>query len=239
MEKMEVQENDLRTYNSVSPYLKKPHEAILVLLNIPFQDGFTIWLTMYFNFVVNLHDFNLSIVLILPFKFFFGDLVNDALYYWLHTNLHKPQWYTQHKLHHLVKHPIAWCAGIMNWEEMLATFLITRIFTPIIIYYIFGPWKVPEFCVYNLYLGAFEISGHSGCIGGNILSTMRIGTDIFMLALGIQLEVGHHDLHHELSTVNFGKRCSLYDKIFGTYMDHKLKVPSYMGGSAMMKKKSK
>jgi sterol desaturase/sphingolipid hydroxylase (fatty acid hydroxylase superfamily) len=238
VESIDVQENDLRIYDTVTPYLKKPLEAVLVLLNIPFQDGLTIWLSIYLGFVIPLKDFKLRMVLLMPLKHFIGDLVNDAFYYSMHTSLHTPRWYSHHKLHHMVKHPTGWCAGIMNWQEMLETFLVTRIFTPIILYYVFGPWYVPEFLMYNVYLGVLEIGGHTGCVGGSSV-LFRTGTSIIMNPLGIQLEVGHHDLHHELFNVNFGKRCSLYDKMFATFMDCKLKVPSYEGGSTMLRTRIK
>jgi len=229
-ESMDVQENDLRIWDTVSPYLGKPWKALLVLLNIPFQDGLTIWLSIYFGFAVHVKEFKLSLVMFMPLKHFLSDLVNDAFYYYLHTSLHTPRWYSHHKLHHMVKHPTSWCAGIMDWQEMLETFLITRIFTPMLLYFIFGPWLIPELFMYNLYLGVLEIGGHTGCVGGNSV-VMRTGTGIFLNPLGINLEIGHHDLHHELFNVNFGKRCSLYDKIFGTYMDYQMKIPSYQGGS--------
>jgi len=236
IESIDVQENDLRIWDTVFPYLEKPKEALLVLVNIPFQDALTIWLSIYFRFAVPVNHFELSLVFLMPLKHFICDLVNDAFYYYLHTSLHTPRWYSHHKLHHMVKHPTSWCAGIMAWQEMLETFLITRIVTPVLLYFVFGPWLIPELLMYNIYLGVLEIGGHTGCVGGNSV-VFRTGTGIFMNPLGIQLEVGHHDLHHELFNVNFGKRCSLYDKIFGTYLDHSLKVPSYEGGSTMMRKK--
>jgi len=173
-------------------------------------------------------------VLFVPVKFFLSDLMNDAGYYWLHTTLHTPKWYSHHKLHHMVKHPTAWCAGIMDAREMLETFALTRVFTPIVFYYLFGPWSIPEFLLYNMYLGVFELGGHTGMVGGSTILG-RMGTGVFMYPLGIQLEIGHHDLHHELFNVNFGKRCSLYDQMFGTYLDDRCKVPSYKGGSTLKK----
>jgi len=237
-ESVDVQENDLRIYDTVTPYLKKPFDAILVLLNIPFQDALAIWLSIYLGFVLPLKELQLSLILLMPLKHFISDLVNDAFYYYLHTSLHTPRWYSHHKMHHLVKHPTAWCAGIMDWREMCETFLLTRILTPILMYFVFGPWNIPEFLLYNAYLGILEIGGHTGCVGGNSV-LFRTGTSIFMVPLGIQLEIGHHDLHHELFNVNFGKRCSLYDKMFGTYMDAQLKVPSFEGGSKTIRKKGR
>jgi len=237
LESIDIQENDLRIYDTVTPYLKKPQEALLVLLNIPLQDALAIWLSIYFGVVQPLRQLQLSLILLMPLKHFISDLVNDAFYYYLHTSLHTPRWYAHHKIHHMVKHPTSWCAGIMDWREMLETFLITRIVTPILMYLVFGPWNIPEFLLYNAYLGILEIGGHAGCVGGNSV-LFRTGTGIFMVPLGIQLEIGHHDLHHELFNVNFGKRCSLYDKMFGTYMDYKLKVPYFEGGSTLRSKKT-
>jgi len=236
LESNDAQENDLRIYDTVTPYLNKPQEALLVLLNIPFEDGLAIWLSIYFGFVVPLKQFQLSLVLLMPLKHFMADIVTDAFYYYLHTTLHTPRWYSHHKIHHMVKHSTSWCAGIMDWQEMFETFVITRIVTPILLYFVFGPWNIPEFLLYNVYLGNLEIGGHSGCVEGNTV-LFRTGTSIFMVPLGIQLDVGHHALHHELFYVNFGKRCSLYDKMFGTYMDARLKVPSFEGGSTMRRTK--
>ena len=236
LESIDEQENDLRIWETVVPYLEKPHEALLVLLNIPFQDGLTMYLPIYFGIAVPLNKFKLFTVLMIPFKHFLSDLLNDAFYYFLHTSLHKPQWYSHHKLHHMVKHPTSWCSGIMDWREMLETFLLTRCLTPLIFFYVFGPWLIPEIMFYNSYLVNLEIGGHSGSVGGKAFD-FRTGTGILMCPLGIELEIGHHDLHHELFNVNFGKRCSLYDKIFGTYLDNKFKIPSYDGGSKKMSKK--
>lgn len=225
------QEADLRIYDTVTPYKDKKFEALSIILNIPFQDGLTVFLAIWMGFAVPLtSDWNHWTAYLLPAKLFLTDILNDAGYYALHTTLHQPKYYKHHKLHHLVKHPTSWCAGLMSFSEMFETFVITRILTPFVFSLIFGKWTIPEFMIYNCYMGMLEVGGHSGNVGGLDCSTY-CGTSFFAYIFDIKLEITHHDLHHELFNVNFSKRTSLFDKLFGTFLDAKHKVPSYEGGS--------
>merc|ERR1719204_867309 len=103
---------------------------------------------------------------------------------------------------------------------MFVTFLFTRVATPALFYLIFGPWPVVEYLCYQYAAVSIEILGHSGQISPGVKNTLRFGQAFLVESLGINLEVGHHDLHHTLWNVNFGKRLSLMDKAFGTFLDH-------------------
>merc|ERR1711879_983541 len=179
---------------------------------IPFLDGVTIYALIYFGLVDTApHAWTWMTIFAFPLKMFATDFVNDIFYYSMHRYWHTPEAYNTHKLHHLVKYPVSFIAGIMSTEEMLLTFIATRIVVPVIFVGLLGPWNITEFLAYNCYLGFLEILGLSGQVLDEINNTSRFGQAFIVTTLGINLEVGAHDLHHEFWNCNFGKRMCFMD----------------------------
>lgn len=222
---LENQDDEFRIIKSLEPFLSNLQQVIWDIGKVPIFDAILQWFCFLIGIVlVNTNtSWTWERVMFFPIRLFLTDLVNDTFYWMMHRYWHTPAGYPSHKFHHTVKTPVSWVAAVMTTEEMFVTFLFTRVATPALFYLIFGPWPVVEYLCYQYALVSIEILGHSGQVSPGINNTCRFGQGFLTETLGINLEIGHHDLHHELSNVNFGKRLCLMDKLMGTFKDHREK----------------
>ena len=145
------------------------------------------------------------------FFLFLFEIVLDFFHYSFHRFMHK-RWYRFHKVHHTFTHPT-----VLNTYyhhpidllllESLPTFLTLWLFKGI-----FNCFQIKLLFVYKSFI---EISGHSG---KHIAPSSCFPLCVWLpRILGIHLYTEDHDLHHNLSIINFSKRFSLWDRVFGTY----------------------
>merc|ERR1711879_408689 len=225
LRQVENQDDEYRIIASIKPFLGDLSVALKEVFKTPIFDCVTTWACFILGIAAtDQFGWTWRMVKFFPMKLFICDIINDTFYWTLHRYWHKPENYQTHKLHHTVNTPIAWVAAIMTTEEMFVTFLITRIVTPAIAFLLWGQWSTVEYLMYHSTLLAIEILGHSGQVHPGVNNTCRYGQAFLSESLGINLEIGHHDLHHELGNVNFGKRLCLMDKLFGTFKDHREKI---------------
>ena len=151
-----------------------------------------------------------------PTKFFLlylflFEIILDFFHYSLHRFMHK-HWYRFHKIHHRFTHPVVlntYCHHPIDLVllESLPTIITLRIFSGI-----FSCFQLKLLLVYKSFI---EISGHSG---KHIAPSSCFPLCVWLpRMLGIHLYTEDHDIHHNLSTINFSKRFSLWDRVFGTY----------------------
>lgn len=140
------------------------------------------------------------------------ELVFDFFHYWMHRGLHAyPKLYQSiHKRHHRYQHTSVYTAYYTHPVEIVLTYAF-----PFMIGLAVVPFSCVEFSVLTAYLGFQEIAGHLGRRMAPASSFIQ-----FMWLpkwLGIELYTEDHNLHHSRPTVNFSKRFSLWDRLFGTY----------------------
>lgn len=217
------QEDEFRTLKSLEPYRNNISGFLWNITKVPLFNSILQWATLNMHLVNMDPTFGSSWrrLAIFPLKMLLTDLINDVWYWTMHRHWHSPDAYDTHKEHHTVKYPVTFVAAMMSDTEMLATFISNRFVTVVLMYMLFGQWTIAEFLCYQMALISIEVLGHSGQIAEGCNNTIRFGLGFIVESLGINLEVGHHDLHHELWNVNFGKRLCLMDKLFGTFKDHR------------------
>jgi sterol desaturase/sphingolipid hydroxylase (fatty acid hydroxylase superfamily) len=167
------------------------------------------------NLLKQLFDYNDSpkeIIYFIPISFLF-ELIFDFFHYIMHRLLHNKYVYKYfHKTHHKYKHPTAIGTFYQDPVDIILTNSIPNMITlyilPIHISYLQYNWI-------TIYKTFVEISGHTGKkLSPSCSFTQCIW---FVKYLNIELYAEEHDLHHSLNNCNYGKRFSLWDKLFGTF----------------------
>ena len=140
------------------------------------------------------------------------EIVFDGCHYITHRAAHSNRYlYRLHKTHHKFIHPSAKTTSYIHpvdlvWSYSLPLIIATKVVN-------LNMW---EFWLITVYLTYQEIGGH---IGKELYPTSSFAQCIWLpRALGIELYTEDHDLHHSKFKWNYGKRFSLWDKVFGTYM---------------------
>jgi len=163
----------------------------------------------------------------IPVSFAF-EVIFDLFHYMTHRLLHTKYLYKySHKLHHTFKSPTA----IISFYQDSLDLIITNSIPTILTLQIMQTVKHVSYMQFHLlitYKMFIEISGH---IGKKIYPTSCFTQCIWLpKLLNIELYTECHDLHHSLTTCNYSKRFSLWDKMFGTY-----KSPYYYDKNAIDK----
>jgi sterol desaturase/sphingolipid hydroxylase (fatty acid hydroxylase superfamily) len=134
--------------------------------------------------------------------------------------LHHPYFYKYfHKKHHKFQHPIA----ITTFYQDPVDLLITNSFPTMMTLLLLSPmvsishFQFHMILVYKTFL---EIGGH---IGKHAYPSSSFPQCKWLPQwLCIELYTEDHDYHHSHNHCNYGKRFSLWDKVFGTYV-HSIK----------------
>jgi len=140
------------------------------------------------------------------------ELIFDFFHYFTHRLVHTKYIYKYiHKIHHKFRHPIAITTFYQDPLDLIITnsipTILTLLYIPKISYL-----KLNMILVYKIFI---EICGH---VGKKAYPTSCFSQFMWLpKLLHIELYTEDHDLHHSLHNFNYGKRFSLYDKIFGTY----------------------
>jgi sterol desaturase/sphingolipid hydroxylase (fatty acid hydroxylase superfamily) len=198
--------------------------------NIPTYDlHMNLWTTTAVETITHIYIYNNSlvetmvetqviyeIIYFIQVSFIF-EIIFDFFHYFAHRLLHHNLLYKYaHKKHHKFKHPTA----ITTFYQDATDLLITNSFPTILAFYLTNlvtslPINGFQYHLINIYKNFIEISGHSGrCLYPTSSFTQFIWLP---KSLGIELYTEDHDLHHSQNNCNYGKRFSLWDKMFGTY----------------------
>jgi sterol desaturase/sphingolipid hydroxylase (fatty acid hydroxylase superfamily) len=144
---------------------------------------------------------------------FYFEIIFDLFHYLSHLLLHKNTYLYKniHKIHHKFKYPSSITTFYQHPVDIILSNLIPIIITMYII-----PVKPTyfQYIMISTYKIFSEISGHLGKHTKSISFSQFIWLPKL---LNIELKIEDHDLHHSNNNCNYGKRFSLYDKIFGTY----------------------
>jgi sterol desaturase/sphingolipid hydroxylase (fatty acid hydroxylase superfamily) len=149
-----------------------------------------------------------DILLFLPTSFAY-ELVFDLGHYATHRLLHTVPFLYQHihKSHHTHTHMNAHTTYCHSPQDLFITNLL-----PIMLASALIPVTPFTLTAIFWYKTAIEMSGHTGKdTSGSFIQCIYLPE-----ALGISLYSRDHALHHLHPTVNFSKRFSLWDRVFGT-----------------------
>ena len=116
-----------------------------------------------------------------------------------------------HKIHHKHIHPISISLFYHHPLDAFLSISLPNLIVLSILPYI----SFYQFNLILIYKAHIEIIGHCG----KKLYPFSSFTQLPWLAkyLNIELYAEDHDLHHSLNNCNYGKRFSLWDKVFNTY----------------------
>ncbi len=163
-----------------------------------------------------------DILLFIPVSFLF-EITFDFFHYITHRAEHTfPILYkTFHKTHHMHHHPTFITTYYHNLGDLLFTNSLP-LFATLILFRMdfFATYLIPisRHLFFAIYLAKsyMELCGHSG---KDIRKTGSFVQCIWLPRFfGIELYTEDHDRHHQYSNGNFGKRFSLWDRQFGTFI---------------------
>lgn len=148
-------------------------------------------------------------------KSFLMELVYDFVHYSLHRMMHLPLLYSFiHKKHHHYPNPITETSFVMTPLDLVLSYTV-----PLYISTKLFPVSALELELFNVYLLYQEIAGHSG---KKTSPSSSFAQCVYLPRfLGIQLYAEDHNLHHLKLNCNYSKRFSLWDKLFGTFVEKK------------------
>jgi len=201
----------------IKPQESFSHEFDLFLLSSTFIEYIThlyIKETFYSNQTIILcsQSFFQDLQSFILISFYF-EIIFDLFHYVSHLLLHKNTFLYKniHKIHHKFKYPSCITTFYQHPVDMVLSNLIPTIITMYII-----PVKPTyfQYIMISTYKVFSEISGHLGKYTKSISFSQFIWLPKM---LNIELRIEDHDLHHSNNNCNYGKRFSLYDKIFGTF----------------------
>jgi sterol desaturase/sphingolipid hydroxylase (fatty acid hydroxylase superfamily) len=207
---------DISGPNRPKPNQKWPGEFQMYLWQAALIEAATMYVASYiFSFqpIFIIWDFLTFVPYSICFEFIF-----DFLHYWTHRYSHQnPSLYKHfHKKHHSITHPTA----ITTFYQHPIDLILTNSIPAFISLYLipFSPLQVSVLAVYKTYI---EIAGH---LGKRMYPMGSVPQLPFLQRLRIQLYVEDHDLHHTRNNCNYAKRLSIWDKVFGTYINGPLQL---------------
>ena len=162
------------------------------------------------NFTYPTTSISYDILYFIPVSFAY-ELIFDFFYYWAHRKLHMNLYL--YKTIHATHHHHAITSVYTTFHHSLLDLMITNTI-PLILASSFIHVSSYTFVLLFCYKNIAEIAGHSGVDK----KTPSFVQCIWLpKILGIELYTKNHCLHHEMPTVNFSKRFSIWDKVFGTF----------------------
>ena len=155
-----------------------------------------------------------------PIMFVF-EIIFDFFHYWAHRLSHSGVMYRKiHKMHHKYRYPSPITTFYQHPLELLISNSIPSFLTLIIMMYGLNiPITYFQLVLIMCWKTVIEVAGH---IGKYLAPASSFPQFVWLSKwLNFELYVEDHDLHHREFTCNYSKRFSLWDKIFGTYVDGK------------------
>jgi sterol desaturase/sphingolipid hydroxylase (fatty acid hydroxylase superfamily) len=161
-----------------------------------------------------------SLLFFIPKSFLF-EVVFDLFHYTMHRSLHWDVLYSLHKQHHRYNHPEPIHTFYQNPIDLILTNSIPTLLTLFLLQRTCGvSFSELEYNILTVYKIYIEIGGHSG---KRLYPTSCFAQFVWLPKwLGIELYSEDHDTHHSLHHCNYGKRFSLWDKVFGTFVHKKI-----------------
>jgi sterol desaturase/sphingolipid hydroxylase (fatty acid hydroxylase superfamily) len=184
-----------------------------LIMNTLVESGFH---TFYLNKILNSgisRSLFLDLITFIPLSFLY-EIVYDFFYYLLHRSFHHKYIYKYfHKIHHKFKHPKA---ILLYYQHPFDWFLVTTVPTIISLYFIPNISHL-QFDLILVYKTGVELFGHAGRHLYPLSTFTQFPWLVKYLQIGLLTE--DHDLHHSINNCNYGKRFSLWDKVFNTYIN--------------------
>jgi sterol desaturase/sphingolipid hydroxylase (fatty acid hydroxylase superfamily) len=187
--------------------------AILEVVQASLIENITYVYIPFHKSSLHISSYLYDILCFIPLSFMF-EVIFDFFHYWTHRSCHMLPWlYRQtHKKHH--EHNLV--SPHTTYHQHYLDIILTNSFPFILTYWLFpfrlSLWQLHMILVYKEFV---EISGHCG----RILYPASSFPQFIWLprVLGISLYAEDHHIHHTKRVFNFGKRFSLWDKLFNTY----------------------
>jgi sterol desaturase/sphingolipid hydroxylase (fatty acid hydroxylase superfamily) len=155
-----------------------------------------------------------EILYFIPLSFIF-EIVFDFFHYWTHRICHLHPWLYKrtHKKHHEHSVVSPHTTYHQHYLDIILTNSIPFLLTYVLFPFQLSLWQLHMILVYKEFV---EISGHCR----RILYPASSFPQFIWLPrmLSISLYAEDHHIHHTRRMYNFGKRFSLWDKIFNTYL---------------------
>ena len=153
-----------------------------------------------------------NLVTFVPLSFVF-EVIYDFFFYWAHLLSHvsNSRW---HKQHHQHVHLMPILAFYNHPVDELLLYLVPLVSTTRLIHMVY-PLSAFELALLVTYKVYIEITGHISYSSKRKCSFQQC---IWLpRSLGIELYSDDHATHHAYSNCNFGKRFTLWDRVFETY----------------------
>lgn len=184
-----------------------------LIMNTMVESGFH---SLFINKILNnglSRNLSYDLILFIPISFLY-EVIYDFFYYLLHRSFHHKFIYKYfHKVHHKFKHPIP---ILLYYQHPIDWFLVTTVPTIISLYFIPSITHL-QFDLILVYKTGVELYGHCGRKVYPLTTLPQFPWLVKFLNIGLFAE--DHDLHHSINNCNYGKRFSLWDKVFNTYIN--------------------
>lgn len=153
----------------------------------------------------------LQLLTFIPVSFLF-EVIYDFFHYWSHRLMHT-YYVDLHKSHHRHIHLRPILAFYQNGADLIFTNALPFLATEYIfsVFYSLSAFELALILSYKVFI---EIAGHTGRASRATSFPQCIWLP---RALGIELSVEDHNVHHTHTGTNFSKRFTLWDRVFGTY----------------------
>lgn len=153
----------------------------------------------------------------LPLEIALYAIILDFWYYWYHRVMHESLTLWQfHRTHHLTKHPnpllTSYADPVQEFFDIIGIPLLTYASMKTLSF----PMGFYDWWVCQQYVIFTELLGHSGL---RIEATAVNPLTWVLRALGMELVIEDHDLHHRRGwkqSHNYGKQTRVWDRVFGT-----------------------
>ena len=155
------------------------------------------------------NSFNL--ITFIPLSFVF-EIIYDFFFYWGHlmSHVYGVSWHKKHHEHVQLMPFVAFHHDPSDELLKLIPFLLAQRLIHMV--YPMSALEIALLATYKVYI---EITGHISCSSKRTCSFPQC---IWLpRVLGIELYADDHATHHAYSNFNFGKRFTLWDRVFETY----------------------
>ncbi len=153
-----------------------------------------------------------ELIWFIPVTFLF-EVLFDFFHYWTHRISHTNKWLYRHV--HSVHHSTTNLWEASAFKHHVGDLIMTNVLPIVLAGWIF-PLRSYTFTAFFWYKSMQEIAGHSG---KDMRSSSFAQCKWVPELLGIPLYSRNHHEHHRNTRVNFSKRFSLWDRVFGTFQD--------------------
>lgn len=167
------------------------------------------WVSIFICNKIVSHNISYELLTFIPKTFIF-EIIFDFFHYWFHRISHYKYLYYFHKKHHNHTYNISiYSTYHHSLIDLLCSNVVPMYLTSLII-----PLYASQFFIFLLCKSFIEISGHSGT---HIKNSAFIQCIWIPRLFGIELYSKDHYIHHAIFNYNYGKRFTIWDKVFGTY----------------------